>query len=554
MSILTACGVAVLAGCSSQPASPSRFDGAGGSGAGSVVVTAECPKVADGLPDIEVSQSLRRTVARNLGLLEIQVASANQRLADTANAADPAAAQQAVLSTLANQRAVTIERIADAIDQVAQRPQNLGALATCTLNNGAAANPSVAPTGNATGSGTANNTANPTANPSANPSGNATGAAKAKKKSSTPSPSPSGATKIRVQAANASAKPTGNATNNSNGNGNGTTNNNTANPSANPSGNATGAATPNVSATPAATPPPAVQTRLLVCPSVADQIVIPRAVQSDVALELGLMELVESGANERLAAFANNGVNNGVNNGINNGTGNNANNGNGNVGDASNGVNNNGVNQGNGSNGTSSNGVEGFNNSGDGSNGVNNGTNNGVNNGVGANNGVNNGSGGSGTGSDPWSNTANNTAISGDQDAVLQGLARVRAASLNRIANLLNQSGGQAVQDLGNLVNCQLNNSGALIDNNPPTNAPVDANGNPVPSESVAPTTAAPAESSVPDNNGFSNDSNNGNGNGSGNGSNFGNNGVDNNGNGSNFGNGNGSDDDVWFADTDSGY
>lgn len=316
LSLLTACGVAVLTGCSSQPASPSNFksgDGASQAGNTAVAVTVECPKVADALPDVRVSQAVRRTVARNLGVLEIQVADANRRLAQTPGAQDAAAAQQAVLTTLANQRAVTIERISTALDGVAQRPRNLADLATCTLGNGGGVvNPTAAPAPAETAPSSlppsAPPTAAPTVAPTVAPSGDASASAppSGSDGSSTggldASPVPSalptdGA--VEVTAANASAAPLGSTAP--------TDAPTSAAPTATPGGtaNPTATANPTGTAAPTGTPAPVPQ-RLLFCPPVADQIVIPRSVKSDVALELGLMELQASNANERLTGAAGN--------------------------------------------------------------------------------------------------------------------------------------------------------------------------------------------------------------------------------------------------------
>lgn len=412
LGLLTACGV-VLAGCSSQTASPAHFGSAdGASQAGATVVTVACPKVADALPDVQVSRSVRRAVARNLGILEIQVADANRRLAQTLGDQDAAAAQQAVLSTLANQRAVTIERIAAALDGVTQRPENFGDLANCTLSNGGAANPTVAPTVDpSTGQ-----TVNPTPNPSAAPTDAATVAP-----SVNPTAAPTGGTDatalptagaVEVKAANASAEPLAAATKTATADPTATATA-TADPNATANATATATADPNATATAAPTNTPAqVNQRLLVCPSVAEQIVIPSSVKSQVALELGLLELEESAANDKLT-----GTGNAANNGQNAGQG----------------------------------------------NGMNTGQNTGQN--------------------------AQNV----DQDAVLRNLERQRAAGLSRIAQILRRSGGQAAQNLGALVSCQINNGDALIDNNGgtgaavPSVAPTDAAASPAPTASAAP-------------------------------------------------------------------
>src|SRR5690606_23414223 len=75
----------------------------------------------------------------------------------------------------------------------------------------------------------------------------------------------------------------------------------TPSPSATGTGTASPSATPTGTATATPTPAPT-NSRQITCPPVADQIMIPRAVRSDVALELGLMELLESDVNDRIAA------------------------------------------------------------------------------------------------------------------------------------------------------------------------------------------------------------------------------------------------------------
>jgi hypothetical protein len=80
-------------------------------------------------------------VARNLLLLDHQVAQADDRLTEiaTASAGDPALVQNAVLGPLADKRTATLNRIATAISRVTQEDvpglDDVSALATCTLTS-----------------------------------------------------------------------------------------------------------------------------------------------------------------------------------------------------------------------------------------------------------------------------------------------------------------------------------------------------------------------------------------------------------------------------------
>jgi hypothetical protein len=279
LGVLTACGITFgLAGCGAAAEGAARF----GSGDSTLISdstgepaapTADCPKVADRLPDVRVSDTVKRGVARGLGLLEIQVADADRRLGATVDRADPGAAQRAVLSSLANQRAATIQRIADAIGSAADRPEGLDALATCTLSGAETAAtpaPSALPSDPPTDLPTDLPPDFPTDLPtdfsiddlpSDFPSDLATALAgglddtqpakakkSAKKSAASPSPSPSAA-----PGASASASPT------------------------------------------------VADAVTVDCPPVAAALRIPSDVKSDVAVQLGLLELRSANANRRLA-------------------------------------------------------------------------------------------------------------------------------------------------------------------------------------------------------------------------------------------------------------
>jgi hypothetical protein len=100
----------------------------GGSTAGGIL----CPTVADHLPAIPASAQAE--VARNLTLLETQIAEADRRLATSAGEGGPNFVPNAILGPLKDKRVATINRIATAIGRTAAKPQGLDALAPCTLN------------------------------------------------------------------------------------------------------------------------------------------------------------------------------------------------------------------------------------------------------------------------------------------------------------------------------------------------------------------------------------------------------------------------------------
>ncbi|CCH30313.1 DUF1996 domain-containing protein [Actinosynnema sp. NPDC047251] len=101
----------------------------------------ECPDVKRKLR--EVPRQARAEVDRNLTALKDQVAEANTKL-KSINVDDPGAVNNQVLKPLRDKRSATINRIADAIDRVAQRPRGLQRLAPCTVKDGDAEDVKVA--------------------------------------------------------------------------------------------------------------------------------------------------------------------------------------------------------------------------------------------------------------------------------------------------------------------------------------------------------------------------------------------------------------------------
>ncbi|TDC43421.1 hypothetical protein [Micromonospora sp. KC213] len=89
-----------------------------------------CPDVTARLPQIPAQA--RNEVDRNLALLKTQIDEANRRLAAEGNKGQ-GFINNAILGPLAGKRAAVLDRIAIAIGRVAQRPQGLEQLATCTV-------------------------------------------------------------------------------------------------------------------------------------------------------------------------------------------------------------------------------------------------------------------------------------------------------------------------------------------------------------------------------------------------------------------------------------
>jgi hypothetical protein len=95
--------------------------------------TITCPSVADKLPAIPAPAQAE--VARNLQLLDTQIAEANRRLVTSRGEGGPNFVNNAILGPLKDKRVATINRISTAIGRNAPRPEGLAeALSTCTLN------------------------------------------------------------------------------------------------------------------------------------------------------------------------------------------------------------------------------------------------------------------------------------------------------------------------------------------------------------------------------------------------------------------------------------
>ncbi|WAZ20511.1 hypothetical protein STRCI_001634 [Streptomyces cinnabarinus] len=96
------------------------------------VGTISCPDVASQLPAIPATAQAE--VDRNLALLQTQIDEANKRLVDTVGQGGPNFVQNAILGPLAGKRTAAIDRIAISIGRTAEKPQGLGTLAACTLD------------------------------------------------------------------------------------------------------------------------------------------------------------------------------------------------------------------------------------------------------------------------------------------------------------------------------------------------------------------------------------------------------------------------------------
>ncbi|MEV6643521.1 DUF1996 domain-containing protein [Amycolatopsis sp. NPDC051371] len=90
-----------------------------------------CPDIASKLP--AVPDQAMAEVGRNLELLDTQLDEANKRLATSQGQGGPDFVRNAILGPLEDKRAATIDRMAIAISRSAAKPQGLGALAPCTL-------------------------------------------------------------------------------------------------------------------------------------------------------------------------------------------------------------------------------------------------------------------------------------------------------------------------------------------------------------------------------------------------------------------------------------
>ncbi|WP_254390365.1 DUF1996 domain-containing protein [Streptomyces sp. AC550_RSS872] len=95
--------------------------------------TIDCPDVGSQLT--AVPDTAKEDVAKELALLDQQIADAYQRLQESAQAIqqDAGFADNAIMNPLKEKRAATIERIAIAVDRAGDRPEGLESLAACTL-------------------------------------------------------------------------------------------------------------------------------------------------------------------------------------------------------------------------------------------------------------------------------------------------------------------------------------------------------------------------------------------------------------------------------------
>jgi hypothetical protein len=94
--------------------------------------TVQCPSVRDKLPGVP-RQALDE-VNRNLAELDRQISEANQRLVSTRGQGGGNFIENAILGPLKAKRSAVLDRIGIAIGRNGQRPQGLGQLAGCTLN------------------------------------------------------------------------------------------------------------------------------------------------------------------------------------------------------------------------------------------------------------------------------------------------------------------------------------------------------------------------------------------------------------------------------------
>jgi hypothetical protein len=96
------------------------------------VPTVSCPTVADQLP--AVPAQAQAEIARNLTLLNTQIAEADKRLATTVGQGGPNFTQNAILGPLKDKRVATINRMATAIGRNAAKPDlDVDLLAPCIL-------------------------------------------------------------------------------------------------------------------------------------------------------------------------------------------------------------------------------------------------------------------------------------------------------------------------------------------------------------------------------------------------------------------------------------
>ncbi|MEU0586628.1 DUF1996 domain-containing protein [Streptomyces sp. NPDC006132] len=106
-----------------------------GTGVRTAGATIDCPDVGSRLTS--VPERARPEVDKELALLDEQIAQAYRRLSTSAEQLrqDAGFADNAIMNPLKDKRAATLERIAIAIDRVADRPTGLAPLAACTVRD-----------------------------------------------------------------------------------------------------------------------------------------------------------------------------------------------------------------------------------------------------------------------------------------------------------------------------------------------------------------------------------------------------------------------------------
>ncbi|WP_327367004.1 DUF1996 domain-containing protein [Streptomyces sp. NBC_01217] len=125
---LVALNVHASAGEGSSGSSPERSWNSGRQ-----LSTIDCPDVGNELPD--VPDQARGEVDRELAAMDTQITDAYRQFADRRDeiSRDPNLAENAVLDPLKDKRTASIDRIATAIERDADRPEQLDALAPCSL-------------------------------------------------------------------------------------------------------------------------------------------------------------------------------------------------------------------------------------------------------------------------------------------------------------------------------------------------------------------------------------------------------------------------------------
>ncbi|MES9538600.1 DUF1996 domain-containing protein [Actinomadura sp. NPDC000600] len=144
-----------VAGCGrSADTSLSSADGA-------APQSVSCPAVKPRLPRVPASQQAE--VARELALLDSQIAEANRRLKSLPERGGRQLAVNAVLKPLEDKRAAALDRIAISFQRAGQQPPALGALARCRLTGGGQGGGSGQDGGGQGGAGAGNGVVGPAA-------------------------------------------------------------------------------------------------------------------------------------------------------------------------------------------------------------------------------------------------------------------------------------------------------------------------------------------------------------------------------------------------------